>query len=74
MPDEVRRHAFTILGGGTMVSQGLGFAAAGALAEQLPVPVVLPVLAGTGLLLTLGAGVALRRTGRGNPARSRLQR
>lgn len=61
VPEEVRRHAFTILGGGMMVSQGLGFAAAGALAERLPVPVVLPVLAGTGLLLTLAAGIALRR-------------
>jgi hypothetical protein len=68
VPEDVRRHAFTILGGGTMVSQGLGFAVAGALAERLPVPVVLPVLAGTGLLLTFAAGVVVFRTDRGNPA------
>ncbi len=60
VPEDVRRHGFTILGAGMMVSQGLGFAAAGALAEWLPVPVALPLLAGTGLLVTLVAGVRLR--------------
>lgn len=56
IPDDVRRRTFTLLGGGMMVTQGLGFAAAGALAEYLPIPVVVPLvaLAGIGTVLLVG--------------------
>ena len=64
VPEELRRPGFTLLGAGLMVSQGLGFAAAGALAEWLPVPVVLPLLAGAGAVLTLMAGRALHAPAR----------
>lgn len=56
IPDDVRRRTFTLLGGGMMVTQGLGFAAAGALAEYLPIPVVVPLVALTGIGTVLLAG------------------
>jgi hypothetical protein len=56
IPDDVRRRTFTLLGGGMMVTQGLGFAAAGALAEYLPIPVVVPLVALTGIGAVLLAG------------------
>lgn len=56
IPDEVRRHTFALLGAGMMVTQGLGFATAGALAELLPVPVVVPLLALAGLVTVLVVG------------------
>ena len=59
IPDEVRRHTFALLGAGMMVTQGLGFAAAGALAEFLPVPVVVPLVALAGLTTVLLAGRSL---------------
>ncbi|MFC4947844.1 hypothetical protein [Pseudonocardia sp. GCM10023141] len=60
--EDARRQAFTVLTAGNMVTQGLGFAAAGALAEWLPVPAAVPLLAATGLTVTLLAGRHLRRT------------
>ncbi|MGI5130270.1 MFS transporter [Pseudonocardia sp. CA-107938] len=62
IPDDVRRRTFTLLSGGMMVTQGLGFAAAGALAEHLPIPVVVPVLAlaGIGTVLLVGRSLTSR--------------
>lgn len=62
VPEDVRRRAFTVLQAGSMVSQGLGFAAAGALAEWLPVTTVIPLLGGTGLVAVVLVGARLRRT------------
>jgi hypothetical protein len=59
VPDDVRRRTFTLLGGGMMVTQGLGFAAAGALAEYLPIPVVVPLVALAGIGTVLLAGRSL---------------
>ena len=59
IPDDVRRRTFTLLGGGMMVTQGLGFAAAGALAEYLPIPVVVPLVALAGIGSVLLAGRSL---------------
>ncbi len=61
VPEDIRRRAFTLLGAGSMVTQGLGFAAAGALAEWLPVTTAVPLLAGCGIATVLVAGVRLRR-------------
>lgn len=60
LPDDVRRQAFSLLTAGMMVTQGLGFACAGALAEWLPVPMVITLVAASGLLVTLAAGMRLR--------------
>jgi len=61
VPEEIRRRAFTLLQAGSMVSQGLGFAAAGAVAERLPVTTVIPLLAACGLAAVTLVGVRLRR-------------
>jgi hypothetical protein len=61
VPEDVRRRCFTLLGAGTMVTQGLGFAAAGAAAEWLPVPVVVPIAAACGIAVVLAAGARLRK-------------
>ncbi|MEJ3651419.1 MFS transporter [Actinomycetes bacterium KLBMP 9759] len=64
IPEQVRRQSFTLVNAGMMVTQGLGFAAAGAVAEWLPVPVALPLLATTGLAAVLLAGRGLHRAAR----------
>ncbi len=53
VPEHARRPAFALLGAGMMVTQGLGFAAAGALAEWLPVTAVVPLFAAAGLVVVL---------------------
>ena len=63
-PTTARRSAFTLLGAGMMVTQGLGFAAAGAAAEWLPVTAVIPLSAATGLLVVLAVGRGVARAGR----------
>ena len=62
VPEDIRRRAFTLLQAGSMVTQGLGFAAAGAIAEWLPVTTVIPLLAGSGLVVALVVGSRLRRS------------
>lgn len=64
VPEELRRRGFALQSAGMMVTQGLGFAAAGALAEWLPVTTVVPLLAGAGLVLVLVVGSRLRRSER----------
>jgi hypothetical protein len=61
VPEPIRRRAFTLLQAGSMVTQGPGFAAAGAVAEWLPVTVVIPLLAAAGLVIVLVIGTRLRR-------------
>lgn len=56
VPEVDRRPVFTLIGAGTMVTQGLGFAAAGTLAEWLPIEVVLPFIAACGLAAVVAAG------------------
>lgn len=60
VPENRRRQAFTLLGGGAMVTQGLGFAAAGATAQWWAPAVVIPVFAGVGLIVVLVVGRRLR--------------
>lgn len=62
VPEVRRRPAFALLGGGSMVTQGLGFAAAGAAAQWWAPTVVLPVFAVTGLVVVLLTGRWLRTT------------
>jgi len=64
VPGNARRRAFTLLGAGLMVTQGLGFVAAGAAAAWAPVRVVVPVFAGLGLVAVLAVGRALNRADR----------
>jgi hypothetical protein len=61
VPEDVRRRGFTLLMAGTMVTQGLGFAAAGALAEWLPTTTVIPLAAASGLAVALIVGRRLRK-------------
>jgi hypothetical protein len=60
VPEDVRRRSFTLLGAGTMVTRGLGFAAARALAEWLPVTVVVPLAALGGLATVVVVSIRLR--------------
>ncbi|SHJ96464.1 Transmembrane secretion effector [Pseudonocardia thermophila] len=62
IPEHARRRSFTLLGGGMMVSQGLGFAAAGTLAEHLPITVAVPLTAATGIVAVLAVGHVLVRS------------
>jgi hypothetical protein len=71
LPEEVRRRGFALLQAGMMVTQGLGFAAAGAAAEWLPVTTVIPVAGICGLAVVLVAGHRLRRA---HPAARRPDR
>lgn len=64
VPEDLRRRGFALQSAGMMVTQGLGFAAAGAMAEWLPVTVVIPLFAGSGLVVALVVG---RRLGRSQP-------
>lgn len=59
LAESARRQAFALLSAGMMVTQGLGFAAAGAVAEWLPVTAVIPLFALTGLLVVLVTGRTL---------------
>lgn len=61
LPPAERRRGFALVGAGMMVTQGLGFAAAGALAEWLPVAAVVPLCGSAGLATVLAAGRALVR-------------
>ncbi|MCK8678123.1 MFS transporter [Streptomyces lichenis] len=59
-PEELRGRALTIMLAGLMITQGLGFAAAGAVAEFLPPPVVIVIVGSLGLLTLAWCGVSMR--------------
>ncbi|MDT7706204.1 MAG: hypothetical protein QOG20_1811 [Pseudonocardiales bacterium] len=61
VPEDLRRRGFALQSAGMMVTQGLGFATAGALAEWLPVNAVIPIVAACGIVVALVVGLGLRR-------------
>lgn len=59
-PEELRGRALTITLAGLMITQGLGFAAAGAIAEFLPPHIVIVIVGSLGLLTLAWCGASMR--------------
>ena len=59
-PEELRGRALTITLAGLMITQGLGFAAAGAVAEFLPPHIVIVIVGSLGLLTLTWCGASMR--------------
>ncbi|MBL3808388.1 MFS transporter [Streptomyces sp. BRB081] len=59
-PEELRGRALTITLAGLMITQGLGFAAAGAVAEFLPPHIVIVIVGSLGLLTLAWCGASMR--------------
>ncbi|MGW0856666.1 MFS transporter [Streptomyces sp. NPDC002690] len=72
-PEDLRGRALTITLAGLMITQGLGFAAAGVVAEFLPLHLVIATAGSCGLLTLAWCGASMRPGGEG-PRRNRAVR